>query len=156
MLLKGAVNLNKWRFCIGHSGIAGEFQIWNQLIKWHHHMKDNIEFGHLSKFDAFRSNRDQVTELRTLLKIHTNFSNFEQTFKRFYQIWDNWKILSWTYYLEIVEMKITLFAYFYEYYKNLKILRVYIVLGDATSKLETFVWILNNVLRFVTWSLFDS
>ena len=29
-----------------------------------------------------------------------------------YQIWDNWKILSWTYYLEIVEVKITLFALF--------------------------------------------
>ena len=31
-------------------------------------MKDNIEIGHLSKFDAFRSNRYQVTDLKTLLK----------------------------------------------------------------------------------------
>ena len=35
-----------------------------------------------------------------------------------------------------------------------KILRVYMVLGDALSKLETFVWILNNISRFITWSLF--
>ena len=28
------------------------------------------------------------------------------------------------------------------------------VLGDAVSKLETFVWILNHILRSITWSLF--
>ena len=28
------------------------------------------------------------------------------------------------------------------------------VLGDAVSKLETFVWILNHISRFITWSLF--
>ena len=28
-------------------------------------MKDNIEIGHLSKFDALRSNRDQVTDFKT-------------------------------------------------------------------------------------------
>ena len=35
-----------------------------------------------------------------------------------------------------------------------KILRVYMVLGDAFSKLETFVWILNRISRSITWSLF--
>ena len=25
-------------------------------------MKDNIKIGHLSKFDAFRSNKDQITD----------------------------------------------------------------------------------------------
>ena len=28
------------------------------------------------------------------------------------------------------------------------------ILGDAVSKLETFVWILNHILRSITWSLF--
>ena len=28
------------------------------------------------------------------------------------------------------------------------------VLGDAVSKLETFVWILNHISRSITWSLF--
>ena len=38
--------------------------------------------------------------------------------------------------------------------KLIKILRVYMVLGDAFSKLETFVWILNRISRSITWSLF--
>ena len=41
----------------------------------------------------------------------------------------------------IGEVKITLFAYLYEYYRNRKKRLVYMVLGDAASKLETFVWI---------------
>ena len=40
-------------------------------------MKDNIEIVHLSKFDASRSNRDQVTDFKTEIKIHRNVSNFE-------------------------------------------------------------------------------
>ena len=28
------------------------------------------------------------------------------------------------------------------------------ILGDAISKLETFVWILNHISRSITWSLF--
>ena len=31
---------------------------------------------------------------------------------------------------------------------------VYMVLGDAFLKLETFVWILNHISRSITWSLF--
>ena len=30
------------------------------------------------------------------------------------------------------------------------------VLGDAASKLESFVWIFNYVLKSITWSLFDQ
>ena len=33
-------------------------------------------------------------------------------------------------------------------------LSVHMVLGDAFSKLETFVWILNSIPRSITWSLF--
>ena len=50
--------------------------------------------------------------------------------------------MSWTYYLETGDVKITLFAYFYEYYRNRKKkIGVCMVLGDAAPKLETFVWI---------------
>ena len=35
-----------------------------------------------------------------------------------------------------------------------KMVRVYMVLGDAVSKLETFVWIFNHISRSITWSLF--
>ena len=35
-----------------------------------------------------------------------------------------------------------------------KILRVYMVWGDAFSKLETFVWILTSISRSITWPLF--
>ena len=51
--------------------------------------------------------------------------------------------------------EITMFAYFKEYHGNHEnILRVYMVLGDAVSILETFVWILSLIPRSITWSLF--
>ena len=40
-------------------------------------MKDHIVVGHLTKYDAFRLNRDQVMDLETWFKIHTNVSNFD-------------------------------------------------------------------------------
>ena len=40
-------------------------------------MKDHVEIGQLTKFDAFRVNRDQVIDLEIWFKIHTNVSNFE-------------------------------------------------------------------------------
>ena len=40
-------------------------------------MKDHVEGSHLTKFDAFRVNRDQVIDLETWFKVHTNVSNFE-------------------------------------------------------------------------------
>ena len=41
-------------------------------------MKDHVEIGHLTKYDAFRVNRDQVMDFEIWLKIHTNVSNFEK------------------------------------------------------------------------------
>ena len=38
-------------------------------------MKDHVEIGHLSKYDAFRMNRDQVMDLEIRFKIHTNVFN---------------------------------------------------------------------------------
>ena len=40
-------------------------------------MKDHVEIDHLTKYDAIMANRDQVMDLETWLKIHTNVSNFE-------------------------------------------------------------------------------
>ena len=40
-------------------------------------MKDHVEIGHLTTFDAFRVNRDEVMDLEIWFKIHTNVSNFE-------------------------------------------------------------------------------
>ena len=40
-------------------------------------MKQHIEGCHLTKFDAFRINRDQVMDLQTWLQILTNVSNVE-------------------------------------------------------------------------------
>ena len=37
-------------------------------------MKDHVEIDHLTKYDAFRMNRDQVMDLEIRFKIHTNVS----------------------------------------------------------------------------------
>ena len=67
-------------------------------------MKDHFEIGHLTKYDAFRVNRDQVMDVERRFKIHANVSNFEkaslktiQTLKILYQFCDNCKILSCTF-----------------------------------------------------------
>ena len=54
--------------CLGHSGIAQETgasfksEPIDKLTPSH---ENNIEIGHLSKFDAFWSNRDQVMDFKT-------------------------------------------------------------------------------------------
>ena len=62
-------------------------------------------------------------------------------------------------YLEGTNSKITMFTHFLEYQRNReKKLKVYMVLGDAVTKLQTFVWIFNYVsnpcstLEHQTWS----
>ena len=61
-------------------------------------MKNHVEIGHLTKFDVFRVNIDQVMDLEIWFKIHTNVSNFEtaspktiQTLKNFYDFRDSLK-----------------------------------------------------------------
>ena len=124
-------------------------------------MKDHVEIGHLTKYDAFRVNRDQVMDLEIRFKIHTNDSNFEKaspktvsTLTIFCQFCDNCTILSCTFYLKKDEIKIAMFAQFKEYHRNHKKFKSYMILGDAVSKLQTFVWILNHISRSITWSLF--
>ena len=82
-------------------------------------MKDYIEIGRLTKFDAFKVNSDKVTDLESWFKIHTNVSNFEttspktiKTLKIFHQFCDNCKIPSCNFYLKEAEMKIAMFAHF--------------------------------------------
>ena len=45
-------------------------------------MKDHVEIGHLTKYDAFRMNRDQVMDLEIWFKIYTNVFNFETAFPK--------------------------------------------------------------------------
>ena len=40
-------------------------------------MNDHVEIGHLTKYDAFRMNRDQVMDFEIWFKIYTNVFNFE-------------------------------------------------------------------------------
>ena len=40
-------------------------------------MKDRVEIGHLTKYDAFKVNRDLTMNLEIWFKIFTNVSNFE-------------------------------------------------------------------------------
>ena len=49
--------------------ISGIFAAWP--------LRDHVEIRHLTKYDAFRVNRDQVMDLEIRFKIHTNVSNFE-------------------------------------------------------------------------------
>ena len=49
-------------------------------------MKDHVEIGHLTKYDAFRLNRDQVMDLEIQFKIHTNVSNFEKASPKPYKL----------------------------------------------------------------------
>ena len=58
-------------------------------------MKDHVEIDHLTKYDAFMVNRDQVMDFEIWFKIHTNVSNFEtvspkiiKTLKFFYDFRD--------------------------------------------------------------------
>ena len=41
-------------------------------------MKDHVETGHLTKYDAFNLNIDQVLDLEIWFKIHANVSNLRK------------------------------------------------------------------------------
>ena len=46
----------------------------NQLIIWHHHVRDHVENCQLTKVDAFWVNRGQVMDLEKWLKVHRYLS----------------------------------------------------------------------------------
>ena len=72
---------------IGHSGIAqgtgASFKFETIYINWHHQTKANFEIGHLSKFDAFRSNKDQVTSRYDPRSYGRTFSNCAEKHEKF-------------------------------------------------------------------------
>ena len=41
-------------------------------------MKEHVQSCHLTKFDAFRVNRNEVIEVETWFKIHINVCNVEK------------------------------------------------------------------------------
>ena len=49
-------------------------------------MKDHVEIDDLTKYDAFRVNRDQVMDREIRFKIHTNVSNFEKASPKPYKL----------------------------------------------------------------------
>ena len=49
-------------------------------------MKDHVEIGHLTKYDAFRVNRDRVMNLEIWSKIRTNVSNFQTATPKPYKV----------------------------------------------------------------------
>ena len=42
-------------------------------------MKDHVEIGHLTKYDAFRVNRDQVMDLEIWFEIHRNHKKIQKS-----------------------------------------------------------------------------
>ena len=49
-------------------------------------MEDHVEISHLTKYDAFRMNRDQVMDLEIWFKIHTNVFIFETASPKSYKL----------------------------------------------------------------------
>ena len=92
-------------------------------------MKDHVEIGHLTRYDAFRVNRDQVMDLEIRFKIHTNVSSILIVRKRPpkpYKLLEFFisfvtTVKSLTFYLKEDEMKIAMFSHFKEYHGNYKI-----------------------------------
>ena len=59
------------------SGELGRVPSFSKSINRHHHIKDDAEIDHLTEYDSFSVNRDQVMDLEIWLKIHTKVSNCE-------------------------------------------------------------------------------
>ena len=74
-------------------------------------MKDHFEIGHLTKYDAFSVNRDQVVDLDIWFKIQSKF---------FISFVTTVKIPSFNFYLKEAEMKIAMFAHFKDCHGNHK------------------------------------
>ena len=126
-------------------------------------MKDHVETGYLTKYMMLLGWTETKLwtlkygskSLQTSLILRKRPPKPYKLLKFFYQFCDNCKILPCTFYLKEDEVKIAMFAHFKEYHGNhKKILRVYMILGDAVSKLDTFARILNHISRSITWSLF--
>ena len=49
-------------------------------------MKDHVEIGHLTKYNALRVYRDQVMDLEISFKVHSNVCNFETASPKLYKL----------------------------------------------------------------------
>ena len=85
--------------------------------------------------------RQRPPKPHKLLKLFISFS----TTVKFRHAPTTWKQLRWKSLCLPILKSIT---------EIIKILRVYMILGDAVSQLQTFVWILNHISRSITWSLY--
>ena len=94
-------------------------------------MKDQVEIGHLTKFDAFRVNRDQVMDveigsksIQTSLILRQRPPKPYKLLKFFISFVTTVKSRNATsicnFYLKEAEMKIAMFAHLKDYYGNHK------------------------------------
>ena len=63
----------------------GRVSNFNQLINWHHHMKGHVQSCHLTKFNAFGVNGEEVIGHWNMVNIHTNVCNLETAFQQPYK-----------------------------------------------------------------------
>ena len=75
------------RTCIDHSEVVQRTGVsfkFNQSINRHHHRKDHIEIGHLTKFEGFRINRAKLWTFKhgSNSIIFINVSNLETAFRQ--------------------------------------------------------------------------
>ena len=105
-------------------------------------MKDYVEIGYLTKYDAFRVNRDQVMDLEIRFKIIQTSLILRQRLPKPYRLLNVFisfvttvKIPSCTYYLKEAVIKIAdVFVQFKEYHGNHKNFKsLYDFRGDCTG-----------------------
>ena len=65
--------------------VLGRVSNFNQLINWHHHMKGHVQSCHLTKFNAFGVNGEEVIGHWNMVNIHTNVCNLETAFQQPYK-----------------------------------------------------------------------
>ena len=74
---KGHLQISTKTFKATWTFITSWVSSFKKSINWHYHMKDRVEIGHLTKYDAFGVSRDQAMNFEIWFKIHRNVSNFE-------------------------------------------------------------------------------
>lgn len=146
-----------------------EQQVWtkiwlSQSINWRRHMKDPCEIDHLTKFNAFMMNKDQLMVLETWFKIHTKVFNFvtvQTASPKPYKLLNVFIIPVLLFKMgKHSDFNLTFFLivdrwhYLFSCHKTDKKNKSLYGLGDAILDV-TFIWILNHVSKSITWSLFN-
>ena len=111
------------------------------------------EIGHLTKH-VFTVTRDQAMNLEIPLKIHTNVYNFETVPQNHLSSEILWFPRYSLFHLSFFQIVGTRWDFtITKLIKNFKSTGIWFR-GNAVSKWETFVWILNHISRSITWSVF--